>query len=384
MSLTVLSVAYPLATVGPDAVGGAEQVLTMLDVALTAAGHRSIVIASEGSRVTGTLIEMPRSSGAFSDPGALAAVHARQRARVDEALARWPVDLVHLHGLDFFHYLPPAGVPTLVTLHLPPSWYPQEIFRLARPGMMLHTVSAAQRRDCPPDARLLPPIPNGVPVERLRAPVRKRSYCAALGRISPEKGFHHALEAARRADAPLLLAGTLFPYPGHTRYFEREIVPRLDRRRRFIGPLGFRGKRRLLGGARALLVPSDVAETSSLVAMEALACGTPVIAFPTGALPAIVDDGRTGFLVHGEREMADAIDAARAIDPDACRRSARERFSAAAAARRYLALYGRIAAAARGVAPLEASDAPFTPAEREAIDAVLGAALASRPERVAS
>jgi hypothetical protein len=103
-------------------------------------------------------------------------------------------------------------------------------------------------------------------------------------------------------------------------------------------------KRRLLAAARCLVVPSLVAETSSLVAMEALASGTPVIAFRSGALPEIVEDGRTGFLVDGVAEMADAMRRASEIDPEACRRAARERFTAERMCGEYLALYERLAA----------------------------------------
>ena len=146
-----------------------------------------------------------------------------------------------------------------------------------------------------------------------------------------------------RAGVPLLLAGRVFPYDAHLRYWRDEIAPRLDRRRRFVGAVGFRGKRRLLSAARCLLVPSLAPETSSLVAMEALACGTPVIAFAAGALRDIVEHGRTGFLVRDAEGMADAIARVDALDPDACRRAARERFSDAGTTAAYLALYDRIA-----------------------------------------
>jgi glycosyltransferase involved in cell wall biosynthesis len=340
--LTVLSVAYPLAPVSVDAVGGAEQVLARLDLALARAGHRSVVVACAGSEVAGTLVPTPRRDGPL-DQAARAAAHAAHRRAIEDALRCWPVDLVHLHGIDFHAYLPPPGVPALATLHLPLAWYPEQALRPQRPLTWLHAVSAAQRRDGPADLDLLPDIPNGVNVDRLAARHARRGFALALGRICPEKGIHLALDAAKRAGVSLLLAGEVFRYAEHEAYFEREIAPRLDRRRRFLGPVGFARKRRLLTAARCLLVPSLVAETGSLVAMEALACGTPVVAFPSGALADVVEHGVTGFLVRDAQEMAEAIAAAGALDPEACRAAARARFSADRMAERYLALYRDLA-----------------------------------------
>ncbi|HET9982716.1 MAG TPA: glycosyltransferase [Longimicrobiales bacterium] len=340
--LTVVSVAFPLAPVGPDAVGGAEQVLWQLDAALTAAGHRSVVVACEGSRVAGTLVSFPAPTGPLDD-AARAAARAGCRQALDRALRRWSADLVHMHGLDFDAYLPDPGVPVLATLHLPPEWYAPRVFRLERPDTWLQCVSASQHERCPPAARLLPPIENGVPLDRFGARVSRRGFALALGRICPEKGFHHALDAATRAGVPLLLGGVVFGYEAHERYFREAIVPRLDARHRFIGPVSARRKRRLLAAARCVVIPSLVPETSSLVAIEALASGTPVVAHPAGALAGIVDHGRTGFLVHDEAEMADAIAAAPGIDPAACRAAARERHSAERMSAEYLELYRRVA-----------------------------------------
>ncbi len=347
MRLTVLNVAYPLAPAGPDTVGGAEQVLSHLDRALMRAGHRSIVIACEGSAVAGALCATGRVDGLL-DQAARQAAQAQHRLAIEQALQRWPVNLIHLHGIDFLAYLPPPGVPVLVTLHLPPSWYPPEIFSLSRPQTYLHCVSAAQRRACPPGARLLPDIENGVAVDDQPTPHARRRFALALGRICPEKGFHLALEAARLADTPLLLAGEVFRYEAHERYFRDEIAPRLDAARRFLGPVGWRRKRRLLAAARCVLVPSLAPETSSLVAMEALAHGTPVIAFPSGTLADIVEHGRTGFLVRDEREMAQAIQAAGDLNPEVCRQTARRRFSLERMTAQYLELYHQLS---KGTAP---------------------------------
>ncbi|HEY3360222.1 MAG TPA: glycosyltransferase family 4 protein [Polyangia bacterium] len=337
MSLTVLSVAYTLAPVGPGAVGGAEQVLTMLDEELAGRGHRSVVVAATGSRAAGRLVPTPRPAGVLDDAARARAI-AHTRAAIARALARFPVDVVHLHGLDFPAVLPPAGPPAVVTLHLPPAWYPAGALAPRAPTTHLVCVSAAQRRACPPGtaARV---IANGVRLERFRLRRRKLGYAVALGRICPEKGFHLALDAAARAGVPLVLAGQVFPYPEHERYFARQIAPRLGPAARFVGPVGPAQRRRLLAGARCLVAPSLAPETSSLVAMEALASGTPVVASGAGALPEIVDDGRTGFIVEGVEAIAAAVSAAGALDPAACRRAAEERFDAARMLDDYLDLY---------------------------------------------
>jgi glycosyltransferase involved in cell wall biosynthesis len=339
--LTIVNVAFPFAPVGPDAVGGAEQVLTAVEDGVVRAGHRSLVVACEGSVCRGTLIPTPRWERL--DDSVREPAHEHHRRAIAEALERWPVDVIHLHGLDFASYLPPPGPAVLATLHLSHRLYPREAIFPSRPRTWLHAVSDSQHRDCPPGAPLLDPIPNGVDLQRLRPGGRKRRFALALGRICVEKGFHLALDAAKAADVPLLLGGEVFTYPEHQRYFREEIAPRLDRQRRFLGPVGLRRKRRLLTAARCVLVPSQIAEACPLVALEALACGTPVVASPIGALPEIVDAGRTGFLVDTVEDMAEAIRRAADLDPAECRREAERRFSNRAMVGRYLDLYRRLA-----------------------------------------
>jgi glycosyltransferase involved in cell wall biosynthesis len=344
MKLSVLSIAYPLAPIGPDAAGGSEQILTLLDRTLARAGHRSVVVACEGSRAEGRLLSAPLPAGPLDDAVRTAA-QERYRELIRFAMRRWDFDVIHMHSLDFHAYLPAEGPPVLVTLHLPPDWYPPHAFQPARPNTWLHCVSASQSHNCPLSSALLPHIDNGVPLEAFEPRVSKRNFALALGRICPEKGFHLALDAAAEAGIPLLIAGQVFPYREHQEYFATEIAPRCEGRSgaRFIGPVGLARKRRLLAAARCLLIPSLVPETSSLVGMEALASGTPVIAFPSGALPEIIEHGRTGLLVDGPHEMARAIRQIDRIQPSVCRAAARERFSADRMIGQYLSLYERLA-----------------------------------------
>jgi CelD/BcsL family acetyltransferase involved in cellulose biosynthesis/glycosyltransferase involved in cell wall biosynthesis len=341
--VNVVLVAWSLGRVGPGAVGGAEQVLWNLERGLARRGHRTVTIAGEGSQVEGALEAVPIPEGTL-DALAQAQQHERVRAALDRVLARGAADVVHLHGVDFDHYLPPPGPPVLATLHLPASWYAAPALEPARPRTFLHCVSASQRATFPAGVAFLADVPNGVDVTQFHPARRKARFALGLGRISPEKGFDAGLAAARQAGASMVLAGRVFPFPAHERHFRKRIAPLLDARRAFVGPVGLARKRRLLAAARCLVVPSAVPETSSIAAMEALASGTPVVAFRVGALPEVVEHGRTGYLVSSVDEMAEAIRAAGDLSPEACRRAAEERFSAEVMVERYEALYREVIA----------------------------------------
>ncbi len=341
-ALTVLSIAYPFAPVGRDSIGGAEQVLSILDRALVRTGHQSLVIACAGSKPAGTLLEIAGQT-AVIDSEARFRTYARVREEIRRAIRDFNVDLIHMHGIDFPEYLPDSGIPTLVTLHLPPSWYSENAFRQDGPVTCMVCVSQSQRNVCD-GTNICGVIENGVPVDRLKPGKHKARFVLALGRICPEKGFHLAAVAAKEARIPLILGGEVFAYEAHLEYYRQCLEPLLDSKWfRHIGPVGFDRKRRLLSAARCLLAPSLAPETSSLVAMEALACGTPVVAFPAGALAEIVEPGKTGFLVSDENEMAAAIEMCDRIDRDLCRQTALARFSEERMIRQYLDLYSRLA-----------------------------------------
>ncbi|MCU1226871.1 MAG: glycosyl transferase group 1 [Edaphobacter sp.] len=289
----ILSVAYPFATVGAKAVGGAEQMLCILESALVARGFQSVVAAHAASQIAGNLVGAEVPTGVLT-PDVRAEVERRLQASIDSAFAHFPICLVHMHGVDFHRYRIPQGVPVLVTLHLPLAWYPPDIWTLP-PNFHLQCVSNTQLASCPVEHRgRITVVENGVRIPPASMH-RKGRFALLLSRICPEKNLHAALDAARSMGVQVMLAGVVFPYPEHLRYFEQEIARRLGRGARLIGPVGGASKQRLLERARCLLLPTLAEETSSLAAMESLVSGTPVIAFPSGAIPEIVEDGRTGF-----------------------------------------------------------------------------------------
>lgn len=338
--MTVLSVGYPLLPVGPDSGGGAEQILCLVERGLVKAGHRSLVVAAAGSQVSGHLIETPIATGPIT-PEIRHSAQSDHSLAIDAVLAEHRIDFIHFHGLDFHTYIPSQQVPKLATLHLPVDWYPSSIFNGA--GIHLNCVSQTQAASAPLECRL-PVVTNGIHLESYRPQDGAKDYLLWLGRICPEKAVDLALRVGHRLDVSMIIAGPVHPFREHEIYFADKVQPALDEKRRYVGPVGLSQKKALLSDALCLLVPSAVAETSSLVAMEAFASGTPVIAFRSGALPEIIEHGKTGFIVDSEDEMVDAVQRIGKIPRLACRRTAEARFDSERMVRDYLSLYRTIAA----------------------------------------
>ncbi len=358
----ILSVAFPYAPIGPKAVGGAEVICSQIEAHLPQAGFKSVVVAHADSLPAGRLYATHVPGGIITDSSRLA-VEAAHQANIDRALAENDVALVHMHGLDFDRYRIPAAIPILVTLHLPPAWYPQSIWGLPDNYHLL-CVSETQRRSCPASAQhRIAVIPNGVPLPDPATLRTEGRYALMLARICPEKNLHAGFDAARLADMPAMLAGEVFPYETHLRYLEDEIRPRLTASNatheprlvsaperpgaRFLGPVAGEEKQRLLARAACLLLPSLAPETSSLVAMEALAAGVPVIGMAVGAVPEIVEHGLTGFLVppgdNATAELSQALGKLPLLDRGRCRATAEERFPLSRMIEAYLRLYRQLA-----------------------------------------
>jgi glycosyltransferase involved in cell wall biosynthesis len=182
---------------------------------------------------------------------------------------------------------------------------------------------------------------HGLPTERYAFAPRDQGYLAFLGRLSPEKQPDLAIEIARRTGVPLKIAAKIDAVDRE--YFDRTVAPLLDDPLvEYLGEIGDDAKAEFLGGARALLFPIDWPEPFGLVMIEAMACGTPVVARPCGSVPEVVVDGRTGFLGSSLIELTDAVKRIDEIDRAECRRHVEERFSVGRMAEDYEAVYRRL------------------------------------------
>jgi glycosyltransferase involved in cell wall biosynthesis len=205
------------------------------------------------------------------------------------------------------------------------------------------SISDAQRSALP-EAAWMGTVHHGLPLELLRPVQGPRHYLAFLGRISPEKGVDRAIEIARRCQIELRIAAKVDSVDRD--YFRHEIEPQLGGPYvRYVGEIGDSEKAAFLGGAHALLFPIDWPEPFGLVMIEAMACGTPVIAFPGGSVAEILEPGVTGFLVDDVEAATAAVGAARRLDRSRCRARFEQRFSASRMARDYVGLYERVIAA---------------------------------------
>jgi len=340
--LRIAQVAPLFESVPPQLYGGTERVVAWLTEELVALGHDVTLFASGDSR-TSARLEPACPVSLWRDPHVRETVpqHIRMLELVFRDLSRF--DVIHFH-CDYIHFplvrrLPCPNATTLHgQIHLPDV---DALFKEYR-ELPLVSISNAQRRPLP-DANWQATVYHGLPRMLHTFQPRPARYLAFLGRTSPEKRLDRAIEIARMAGMPLKIAAKI--YDEDQAYFQTTIAPLLIKYHsfvEFIGEVGGERKNEFLRDAQALLFPIDWPEPFGLVMIEALACGTPVIAWRNGSVPEIIEHGITGFVVDSVTDAIGCIRRIPEISREACRRAFEDRFDSRRMALEYLSLYRRL------------------------------------------
>jgi glycosyltransferase involved in cell wall biosynthesis len=326
--------------VPPTGYGGIEWVVSLLADGLVDAGHDVTLFAAGDSRTKATL------SAVYPEPPSvpigISAFELRHAA--DCLLRADEFDVIHDHSSQLAAALGGLiSTPFVHTVHGPldepalPNY--RAIAELA-PRVGLVSISMKQREPAP-ELPWVANVPNALDLAAYPFLPHRGDYLLYLGRLSPDKGAHRAIEVARRAGMPIKLAGKKRE-PAEQAYFDEQVRPLLGEDAVYLGETSHASKVALLQEARATLFPIDWEEPFGLVMIESMACGTPVIATRRGAVPEVVEDGRTGVIVDDWREMADALADADKLRSEDCRTSAEERFSPERMVAGYVAAYEHV------------------------------------------
>jgi glycosyltransferase involved in cell wall biosynthesis len=347
--LRIAVVAPPWIPVPPPGYGGIEEVVRLLCRGLVRRGHDVTLFAAPGSRSEARVVEV--RSAPEPDHMEHSLVEADHVAavfdRIDAARAAGrPFDVVHDHcpavALAMADRL---SEPLVHTLHGPFDDERSELYRRHSHKAILVALSRSQRSQVPDGVECRHIVGNPIDLDEWPFSQDKDDALLFIGRMDADKGPHRAIAAARAAGRRLILAGPV--QRDGEGFFAAEVEPHLDDDGvRYVGPLEGAAKREAFARARALLMPIEWPEPFGLVMVEALATGTPVIAFDRGAAPELVTDGETGFVVADVDRMADAIGRLDAIDPRVCRDAVARRFGVEAVCHGYEDVYGAAIAGA--------------------------------------
>jgi glycosyltransferase involved in cell wall biosynthesis len=339
-NVRILQVAPPWFTVPPSGYGGTESIVALLTDGLVAAGHEVELVASAGSATRGQLRAVYGRP-----PTALLGDVATELGHVLEVyLDPGDVDLIHDHsGLvgPALGALAAEGPPVVHTLHGAWSDANRRVYRQLADRVGLVAISHDQARRRPPGLPLAGVVHNAIAMDDYPLAEASGDHLVWVGRANPEKGPLDAIEVARRLDRPLTMAMKVNEAAEHV-YYREVIEPALagvDVEVRFNVKLP--EKARLMGQAACLLFPIRWPEPFGLVLLEAMACGTPVVAYANGAAPEVIAHGRTGYLVdEGDVDgCCEAVEAASALDPRTCRDHVQQRFGPSRMVAGYLAVY---------------------------------------------
>jgi glycosyltransferase involved in cell wall biosynthesis len=337
--MRIAQVAPLFESVPPKTYGGTERVVSWLTEELVRLGHDVTLFASGDSMTTARLVPISERSLRLS-PNCIDQV-AHHILMVEQVMAeRENFDLIHFH-IDYLHY--PVSrwlnVPQVSTLHgrldIPDL---QPLYRNYK-DMPVVSISDAQREPMP-WVNWQGTVHHGMPSDLFSLYPKSGDYLAFLGRISPEKALDQAIEIAKLCDMPLKIAAKVDR--ADVEYFNTIIKPLLNHPLvEFIGEIGYPEKVDFLGNAAALLFPIQWPEPFGLVMIEAMACGTPVIAYPRGSVPEVIENGLTGCIVADCKQAAEAIRNIESFNRIKCRRRFEQRFTDCRMAQDYLAIYER-------------------------------------------
>jgi len=341
--LHVAMIAPPYFDVPPTAYGGIETVVADLVDSLVARGHQVTLIgagrhATKAQRFITTYDVGPADRLGEPMPEM---VHAAKVAAILDTLE---VDVIHDHTMAGPLMARGRLTPTVVTAHGPVHGDFGDYYQALGDTVQLVAISDAQRSTCP-DLPWAATVHNAIRAETFPFSAKKEEYALFLGRFHPEKSPHLAIDAARAAGLPIVLAGKCSE-PIERAYFAREVEPRIGRDVTIFGVADGTAKRRLLSRAACMLFPISWEEPFGLVVIEAMVCGTPVVALRRGAVPELIVDGETGIIVDDPAQLPDGIARARQIDPMACRKHVEASFTVEIMAEGYEAVYQQALAVA--------------------------------------
>ena len=338
--MKIAQIAPLIESVPPPLYGGTERIVSCLTEELVRLGHEVTLFASADSITSAELA--PCCNHALRLDDTVRDIIPHYMLMVDKVRERADdFDLLHFH-IELFHFplFRSLEARTLTTLHGRQDLSDLKPFYHRFSKMPLVSISAAQRKPLP-HANFVATIHHGIPADLHRPAFERGSYLAFLGRISPEKRPDRAIRIAQRAGIPLKIAAKVDKVD--EAYFRSEILPLIDGQAiEFLGEINDKQKTSFLRDAAALLFPIDWPEPFGLVMIEAMACGTPVLAFRCGSVPEIVEDGVTGKVVESEDEAIAALPELLTYDRRAVRKRFQERFTVARMARDYAGLYRKL------------------------------------------
>lgn len=325
--LRIAQVAPLWFAIPPKKYGGSERIISFLTEEFTRRGHKVTLFASGDSKTTAKLVPLVKK-GVFSLGEKWEAywwnnlVHSAAFEKAEE------FDIIHCHwGIMGAYFQRLVKTAVVHTMHNIPkeSHLRWDVFKYYKDDLNLIFISESERKNAPLRFKNSWVVYNGIDISPFRFNPKPKNHFVWIARVCPAKGIENAIKIAKKTGIKLLLAGQIQPH--YQEYFKTVIKPQLDSKIKYIGEISQKELSRFYGEAKACLYPIEWEEPFGLVMAESMACGTPVIAFNRGAVPEVIEDGKTGFVVKNIPEAIKAMKKLNQIDRKVCRERVEENFS---------------------------------------------------------